>query len=71
MNTATTEKIDPLKRIFVPIEKRTAAGTLVFRTSDKQVYARLDDGSIRRAEKKIKGKAARRADKFARHACRP
>jgi hypothetical protein len=52
--------IDPLRRVFVPIEKRTANGTLVFRTLDKQVYVRLEDGSIRRATPKMNGKEARR-----------
>lgn len=52
-------KINPLERIFIPIEKRTEAGTLVFRTSDKEVYACLEDGSIRRATPK-QGKVARR-----------
>lgn len=52
--------IDPLRRVFVPIEKRTANGTLVFRTLDKQVYARLEDGSIRRTTPKMNGKQARK-----------
>lgn len=52
--------IDPLKRVFVPIEKRTSKGTLVFRTLDGDIYARLDDGSIRRARKKVNGKVARK-----------
>lgn len=60
-------EIDPLRRVFVPRETRTANGTLVFRTiSDGMVYARLKDGSIRRAIPKLRGKAARRADKRAR-----
>lgn len=59
--------IDPLRRVFVPIEKRTAKGTIVFRTSDKTMYARLEEGGpIRRVVPKIRGKAARRADKLAR-----
>lgn len=58
--------IDPLRRVFVPIEKRTVAGTWVFRTTDRQLYARAGDGSIRRADKKVRGKSARRADKKAR-----
>jgi len=60
------KEIDPLKRWFVPIEKRTSKGTMVFRTLDGDVYARLTDGSIRRANPKVRGKSARRADKIAR-----
>lgn len=52
--------IDPLRRVFVPIEKRTLNGTLVFKTHDKTIYARLDNGSIRRAVPKVNGKVARR-----------
>jgi hypothetical protein len=62
-------KIDLLRRVFVPVEKRTAAGTLVFRTLDNQVYVRLEDGSIRRSDRKVRGKTARRADKCARKLC--
>jgi hypothetical protein len=52
--------IDPLQRVFVPIEKKTADGTIVFRTLDNQVYHRLRDGSIRRETPKINGKLARK-----------
>lgn len=52
---------DPLRRVFIPVEKRTTQGTLVFRTLDKQMYARLDNGSIRRATPKVNGKEARKA----------
>ena len=58
--------INPLRRVFIPIEKRTSNGTIVFRTTDKQMYVRLADDSIRRATPKLRGKAARRADKLAR-----
>lgn len=53
-------KIDPLRRVFVPRETRTSNGTMVFRTTDGDVYARLEDGSIRRAAPKVNGKQARR-----------
>lgn len=53
-------EIDPLRRVFVPKETRTSKGTLVFRTMDGDVYARLGDGSIRRATPKVNGKKARR-----------
>ncbi len=49
--------LDPLRRVFIPIERRTANGTLVFKTTDGELYARLSDGSIRRAHPKVKGKA--------------
>lgn len=63
---AKVQEIDPLRRVFVPIEKRTSQGTWVFRTQDNEMYARLTDGSIRRATPKLRGKTARRADKLAR-----
>lgn len=53
--------IDPLRRIWVPRETKTSKGTIVFRTLDGDVYARLADGSIRRAIPKVNGKEARRA----------
>lgn len=53
--------IDPLRRVFVPIERRTPNGTLVFKTHDNQLYARMHDGSIRRATPKLNGKDARKA----------
>ena len=59
-------EIDPLRRVFVPRETKTPLGTTVFRTLDGTVYARVEDGSIRRAHRKLRGKAARRADKRAR-----
>ncbi len=51
--------IDLLRRVFVPVEKRTAKGT-VFRTIDKTLYTRMKDGSIRRVHPKTNGKAARK-----------
>jgi hypothetical protein len=58
---------DLLRRVFIPIERRTVKGTFVFKTMDGELYVRLDDGSIRRARPKINGKQARKA----RRACRP
>ena len=52
-------KMDPLRRIFIPIERSTKAGTVVFRTSDKEMYVRLEDGSIHRTVPKL-SKAARK-----------
>ena len=57
--------IDPLRRVFVPIEKRTPAGTLVFRTSDKTLYFRASDGSIRHSTPKVNGKQARKMRRMA------
>lgn len=57
------DKIDPLRRVFVPRETRTPKGTLVFRTMDDCLYARTDDGAIRRAYPKARGKSARAVDK--------
>ncbi len=60
---ATDQKrpIDPLRRVFVPREAKTPNGTTVFRTRDEDLYLRLDDGSIRRANPKVNGKQARKA----------
>ena len=59
--------LDPLRRVFIPIERTTPNGTTVFKTTDNMLYLRhpLDD-SIRRATPKVRGKAARRRDKVAR-----
>ena len=60
-------QLDPLRRVFVPLERRTSAGTIVFRTTDKELYCRVDEGMpMQRVNKKIRGKAARRASKIAR-----
>lgn len=61
--------LDPLKRVFVPIERVTAKGTRVFKTTDGDIYARLSDGSIRRAHPKVNGKIARRARRMSRKGC--
>jgi hypothetical protein len=53
-------KIDLLRRVWIPIERRTVEGTLVFRTTDKELYCRLKDGSIRAVTRKTNGKIARR-----------
>lgn len=42
------EKIDPLRRIFIPIEKRMTNGEMTFRTMDKEQYIRAANGVIRR-----------------------
>lgn len=60
------QMVDPLQRVFVPIEKTTGEGTRVFRTSDHQMYVRMEDGSIHRvhsAKTNLNGKAARRRQK--------
>lgn len=53
--------IDPLRRVFVPREHKTSLGTIVFRTLDREVYCRLEDGSIRRTKPKVNGKHAKKA----------
>ncbi len=59
--------IDLLQRVLVPIEKVTKTGTRIFRTTDKQMYVRMEDGSIHRVhsvnKNNLTGKAARRAQK--------
>lgn len=53
--------IDPLQRVFVPIEKRMTNGNLTFQTTDHQRYIRSSDGSIRRSTPKVNGKDAKKA----------
>lgn len=67
MNTAPNETpaLDPLKRVFVPIEKHG-----VFRTTDREVYVRLFTGQIVCATPKVRGKAARKADRAQRRLLR-
>lgn len=56
--------IDPARRVLIPIERMTAKGTVVFRTTDNRVYARVEPGApIHRAIPKTRGKKARAADK--------
>ena len=45
-------EIDPLHRVWIPIEHLTSEGTYVFRTHDKVAYRRSADGPIRRITKK-------------------
>lgn len=40
--------IDPLRRVFIPIERKQSDGTVRFKTHDKREYERRADGSIRR-----------------------
>jgi hypothetical protein len=47
-NTDQRTSIDPLRRVFVPIERRMSDGNFRFRTQDKQRYVRLANGQIRR-----------------------
>lgn len=53
-------EIDPLRQVRIPREKMRSDGTITFRTSDKQQYNRLVDGSIRRTTQKVNGREARR-----------
>lgn len=46
--------IDPLRRVFVPTEKRMTDGRMTFRTSDSVKYVRDDKGVIRRTAPKVK-----------------
>jgi hypothetical protein len=59
--------IDPLRCVFVPKQGITADGRHVFATHDHMLYVRDSEyGPMRRAISKVKGKAARKADKKAR-----
>lgn len=53
--------LDLLRRVFIPREFPVPEGGSVFRTTDGQTYRRLANGSIRRAQPKVSGKAAKRA----------
>ncbi|MFI5222673.1 MAG: hypothetical protein ACHQX3_00260 [Nitrospirales bacterium] len=66
MDTPTKPPIDPLRRVFVPIEKRMTNGNLTFQTMDREQYIRTPDGVIRRKKSKVNGKLAKKA----RRACR-
>lgn len=63
--SAPKPKIDPLHRVFVYNGSK-------FKTSDNTVYVRPQShvDTIRRATPKVRGKAARAADKKARRATR-
>lgn len=54
-------QIDPLRRVWIPIERKTIMGQTTFSTHDKVVYGRLANGVIRRAIPKVNGKEARKA----------
>lgn len=54
------EPLDPLRRVFVPIEKRMTNGNMTFQTSDKERYYRTSDGVILRVAPKINGKKAKK-----------
>jgi hypothetical protein len=56
---------DQAGRALVPYEFQGA-----FRTSDKEQYRRVKTGAIVRATPKVRGKAARKAEKAARAATR-
>jgi hypothetical protein len=53
-------KIDPLQRVFIPVERRNMDGTMSFRTIDGMKYKRGVDGTIRRVTPKVNGKEAKR-----------
>lgn len=52
--TTTQAILDPLRRVFVPIERKNLDGTAVFFTTDKTQYIRGINGEIRRARPKVK-----------------
>lgn len=68
MNTIKQEasQIDPLRRVFVPVERKNTDGTYVLRTHDKTTYIRGADGVLRRQIPKMNGKDARRARRMMR-----
>jgi hypothetical protein len=52
--------LDPLRRVFVPIEKRDVHGRWTFNTSDGERYTRDEHGVIRNIRVKVNGKVARK-----------
>ena len=64
--TLNQQPINPLQRVFIPIEKRNVLGQLTFQTLDRTKYVRHVSGAFVRAVPKMRGKAARRAEKQAR-----
>lgn len=56
--------LDPLRRVFIPIEKRMLDGNWRFRTSDKERYTRNGTtGTVYRADPKPLNKHARRRER--------
>jgi len=59
--SGTTPALDPLRRVFIPIEKRNVHGVWTFETTDGERYLRdPNTGVIRSAVVKINGKLARK-----------
>ena len=58
--SGTTPALDPLRRVFIPVEKRASNGDWLFETSDGHTYRRGIDGVIRSRMPKINGKLAKR-----------
>lgn len=54
------EPLDPLRRMFVPIEKRMTNGNMTFQTLDKERYYRTSQGVILRVAPKVNGKKAKK-----------
>jgi hypothetical protein len=68
-STPVTPKLDPLRRVLIPIEKKNIYGEKVFKTLDQTTYIRDPyTNQIRRVGPKKFGKAAKKAAK--REACR-
>ncbi len=66
-NKATDTKVpdankplDPLRRVFVPIEKKMLNDNWTFKTLDKERYYRTSAGVILRVAPKINGKRAKK-----------
>jgi hypothetical protein len=55
------EPLDPLRRVFVPIEKRMLNGQMTFRTTDQTQYFCDDKGVIKRRFAKVNGKRAKKS----------
>jgi hypothetical protein len=66
--TAQRPPIDPLRRVFVPIERRDSHGDLTFRTSDGEKYYRDEHGVIRHTTVRVNGKLAKKLRRMARKA---
>lgn len=65
------EPLDPLRRVFVPIEKRMLDGRMIFQTTDRCQYLRDDRGVIVRRYPKVNGKKAKKNRRHQRQAPQP
>jgi hypothetical protein len=68
VHNATVQRppIDPLRRVWVPVEKRDSHGDLTFHTSDGEKYYRDKNDVIHHATVRKNGKLAKKMRQRAR-----